>query len=106
MNKEPVPLHDDKPFLIRLKEVDMSDEDFKKEMSNNNHMLIRDTRGRIFKLAWLRGEFLRTDIGNKEFPIIARVRERLDGNFELLNIVSEPAELTKETEAEEEKSAM
>ena len=95
MNEKPVPLHDDESFLIRLKEIDMSEEDYEKEKLEQNHKLVKDARGKIFQLAWLRGEYLRSKNGNKEYPIVARVQERQDGDFDLLNIVREPVKLTQ-----------
>jgi len=101
MEELQMPKHDDKPFYVRLKQIDMSNEDYEKEKLDSNHMFIRDTRGRIFRLAHIRGEFLRTQQGNKEYPIIARVQEREDGNFDLLSIVSEPLQLPTKADSEE-----
>lgn len=88
MSHEPIPLHNNKPFLVRDKEIDMSDEEFDREKKDNNHRLVKDTRGKIFQLAGITGEFFRLQKNNEEYPIVLRAKERHDGDFDLLNIVS------------------
>ena len=101
MTKEPVTLHDETPFHARLKQIHISDEDYEKEKADNNHRLIKDTRGRMFEVAWARGLYLHSKKGNEQYPIVARLREKNNGDFEILNIISEPAEPPKETMEED-----
>ncbi len=89
MNKKPIPPYNDKPFLVRAKLMDMSNTEFDKKKMDNNHLLIKDTRGNIFKLASVAGEFFKSKKRNEEFPIIMHVQERQDGDFDYLNIVSQ-----------------
>lgn len=100
MDKEPVPLHNDKPFYVRAKQVDISNGELEREKRDSNHLLVKDTRGRIFRLADIEGEFLRSTEGKREFPVLLRVQGKQDGDYEVLNIVSDVAELKPKSESD------
>jgi len=102
MNDSPKPLDDDKSFIVRLKEEkNMTLEEFENEKKGINHTLAKDSRGRILKLAPVRGEKMRNDKSNLDYPIVARVQQGEDDEVEILNIISEPVEFNKKTQVKD-----
>lgn len=88
------------PFYVRAKEVLMSKGEYKKSKLDDDHLLIKDVRGQVFRLAGVSGEFMRDPKNNKEYPILMLVKENEKGDFDIVGVINETAELIAQNEEE------
>ena len=97
-----------KPFLTRAKAI--SEDEFtklKEQIDRENRkrkdeglpvlsmdsIIIDDTRRKIFHLAPVAGEFLRSKEANDEFKLLLRIQKKEAEGYKVLNVISEPIEI-------------